>query len=230
MSKKLFTVFAAMFACAFAAVSADLTGSDAALFDQPVDWVVEYSAENGMPGADWKCTIPAARRSIVERDGEKALRVQNVNPTETSKVASGLYTYADPKAFAKLTGTVLVEIEVAFPEELKEDKKAHHQFYFRYSSGNDPITDLIACVNVANTWGTFGACNYPAIPYGKFVKVRMAMDTATGTQALWINGKKFFKANAKPLDKKKNLLYFGDGGEAINGVFELKSLKVGAIK
>ena len=58
----------------------------------------------------------------------------------------------------------------------------------------------------------------------------MALDTATGTQAVWVNGQKLFKADAKPLNDRKNFLCFGDDGNAVGGMFELRTLRVTAVK
>ena len=221
MSGKPFAVLAALFAGAFIAQAADLTGSDSVLFDQVSEWVIDYQVGSSIP-AGWRADAPGDRIRLVDRHGAKAVQIRNINP------GHALFTYIDPKVFDKLTGTVLVEIELAFPRKLL-DSTATHQFCFCFAAGTNPVAQLVVGLSEHNVYGTITG-TYPEAPRGKFFRVRMALDTATGTQAVWINGQKLFKADAKPLNDKKSVLCFGDDGNAVSGVFELKSLRITALR
>ena len=221
MSRKLFAILAAVSACAFAAVSADLTGGEDELFNPVTEWLIDYSTANGIP-AGWRYDIPGDLIRFVSTSSGRALQVKNVNP------GHGLFIYNDPKIFDRLTGTVLVELTLAFPKRLI-DTTAKHQFYFGFAGNGTPATQLVVFLSEREVSGTISG-SYPAAPYGKFFRVRMALDTATGTQAVWINGQKLFKADAKPLDDKQSFLRFGDDGNTVSGMFELKTLRITAVK
>ena len=68
-----------------------------------------------------------------------------------------------------------------------------------------------------------------ADPLRAVFKVRIALDLENSSGALWINDQKFVKSRLAPMTKVADYLYFGDGGKSVDGKFELRSLRVGAI-
>ena len=146
MSGKPFAVLAAISVCAFIAGAADLTGGDDELFNPVTEWVIDYSAANGIP-AGWRYDIPGDLVKFVSSSSGRALQVKNVNP------GHALFTYNDPKIFERLTGTVLVEITLAFPKRMT-DTTAKHQFYFGFAGSGDPAAQLIVGLNEHEVGGT----------------------------------------------------------------------------
>ena len=183
-------------------------------------WMIDYSAGNGLPPADlWKIGYPADRLSIVERDGKKALLA------DSTGLKSALVSYARSGEFGKLAGTVVIELELAFPEP--PPAGVQKQFYFGFSAGGDRRIEAIFGLGAKGGDGTFESLAFPPIPWGKYFTVKAALDMATGSRALWVDGKKFDKYKAAPLSGNKNFLYFGDGGGGIEGKFELRSFRMG---
>lgn len=199
------------------------SGMNLDMFSQVGKWAIDYSAENGLPPADlWKNGYPAGRVSIVERDGGKALRV------DSSGLAAALFSFTDRKLIGSLSGTVLIEMELALPEA-PADPKMGSQFYFAFSGGGDRMVQSIIALGNSSCGGNFGGCSFGPIPYGQFFKVRIALDLENSSGALWINDQKFVKSRLAPMTKVADYLYFGDGGKSVDGKFELRSLRVGAI-
>ena len=205
----------------FAGPAAAPNDESGAIFDRITEWAIDYSAGDGPPPASmWRIVPPPERFSIVERDGGKALRVDGDGLRFTP------FILLDGRVLDRFSGTVLVDMELAFPEP--PPAGIDHQFYFGLSCAGSKRVQAVLGLGGNRGEGTFSAIELPTVPCGRFFTVRIALDVDANSGTLWIDGRKYACTDLPRMMPYKNYLCFGTGGKSIDGKFELRKLRVTA--